>query len=176
MTDGHSGYSSQPAHGPLPGYPAVADAGSFPPAGHGRRQALTAVGAAALSFATWAAWLGWDHSASYDSVSGQVEDPYVTLQVAGCVLTLAVLTAALSALGRRPVPVAGGVSFGFWLPWTVVAVLGDDSGLSLVGSFMVAIGLVVGTAIAALVGIALRCGIEAISRRRVRHRRGAHQS
>jgi hypothetical protein len=43
----------------------------------------------ALGTATWAAWLGWDRSASYDVVTGTVQAPYVTLQGLGCALTWA---------------------------------------------------------------------------------------
>ena len=111
--------------------------------------------AVVLGAVTWAAWLGWDRTASFDVVTDSVQDPYVTLQVLGCALTVLVVTAVVAARGN-PVLAAGGVSLGFWLAWTVDAATQDDSGLFLVGAFLLAFGLAGGTTVAALVGVGVR--------------------
>ncbi|MFQ1004222.1 hypothetical protein [Modestobacter sp. SSW1-42] len=108
-----------------------------------------------LGALTWAAWLGWDRTASFDVVTDSVQYPYVTLQVLGCALTVLVLTAVLAARGR-PVLAASGVGLGFWLVWTVDAASRDDSGLFVVGAFFLAFGLAAGTALAALAGVGVR--------------------
>ena len=122
---------------------------------------VLAVGAV-LGSLTWAVWLGWDRTASYDVVTGTIEKPYVTLQVFGCALTLAVVTAVLAARWHSPAAAAG-VGLGFWLVWTVDASARDASGLYAVGSLMLALGLAAGTAMAALVGAGIG---NAITRRR----------
>jgi hypothetical protein len=110
--------------------------------------------AVVLGALTWAAWLGWDRTASFDVVTDSVQYPYVTLQVLGCAVTVLVVTAVLAARGN-PVA-AGGVSLGFWLCWTVDAATQDDSGLFVVGAFLLAFGLAAGTTVAALVGVGVR--------------------
>ena len=120
-----------------------------------RRPALFAGLALVLGAVTWAAWLGWDRTASFDVVTDSVQHPYVTLQVLGCALTVLVVTAVLAAR-RDPVLAAGGVSLGFWLCWTVDAATQDDSGLFVVGAFLLAFGLAAGTTVAALVGLGVR--------------------
>jgi hypothetical protein len=93
-----------------------------------------------LGAAIWGAWLGWDRTASYDVITRTVQSPYVTLQVLGCALTVGVVTAVLA--GRwHPVAGAAGVTLGFWVVWTVYAATQDASGLFLVGSVLLAIGL-----------------------------------
>ncbi len=111
---------------------------------------MTLVGAG-----VWAAWLGWDHSMYYDAAAGAYQGPYRPGQVVASALTVEVITALL-ALALNPFVVAGGITCGFWLAWTVEASREDASGLFLVGSFMLLIGLVVGTAIAGVVGHQMR--------------------
>jgi hypothetical protein len=108
-----------------------------------------------LGALTWGAWLGWDRTASYDSVTDSVQYPYVTLQVLGCGLTVLVLTVALAVRGPA-VAAATGVGLGFWLGWTVDAASQDDTGLFAVGAIMLAIGLVAGLTPAALLGVWVR--------------------
>lgn len=99
----------------------------------------------------WGAWLGWDTTASYDVVTRQVESPHVTLQVLGCAVAVGVVAAVL---GTRWwwAAVVGGVSVGFWLPWTAQAGASDPTGLYLAGAFALAIGLGAGTSFAVFVG------------------------
>ena len=114
---------------------------------------------------TWGAWLGWDRTASHDVVTGTVQYPYVTLQVLGCALTVSTVAALLAALWQ-PVPGAAGVALGFWFVWTVDAASQDDSGLFAVGSIMLAVGLALGTTVAAALGWGVRPAIDAVRRRR----------
>lgn len=124
---------------------------------------VLAVGAV-LGALTWAAWLGWDRTASYDSITGTVQMPYVTLQVAGCALTVGVVTAVLA--GRwHPRAAAAGVTLGFWVVWTVDAAARDDTGLFAVGAVLLAIGLALGTTVAAALGVGVRRAIESARRR-----------
>jgi hypothetical protein len=93
-------------------------------------------------------------------VTGTVQTPYVTLQVLGCALTVGVVTAVLA--GRRhPVAAAAGVSLGFWPAWTIHAASHDASGLFAVGSVMLALGLALGTTVAAGVGVGVRAAMDA---------------
>lgn len=123
--------------------------------------------AAVLGTAIWASWLGWDRTASYDRITGTVQDPYVTLQVLGCAMTVGLVVAVLAAR-QRPLTGAGGVALGFWVPWTVDAATQDDSGLFAVGALLLAIGLAVGTTVAAVIGIGAGA-----ARRAAKPRRGA---
>jgi hypothetical protein len=123
-----------------------------------------------LGALTWGAWLGWDRTASYDVVTGTVQSPYVTLQVLGCALTVGIGTAVLAAR-RDPVAAAGGSALGFWVVWTVDAATQDDSGLFVIGSAMLAFGLVLGTALAAGVGVGVRVALDALRRRRAGRQR-----
>ena len=126
----------------------------------GRRSPVsTFLLAAFLGALTWAAWLGWDRTASYDVVTKTVQSPYVTLQVLGCALTVGALTAVLAARWR-PVAGAAGVATGFWLGWTVDAASQDETGLFAVGAVFLAFGLAAGTAVAAAVGAGVRAFVD----------------
>lgn len=130
------------------------------------RHSLLAFGAALLAGAlVWGAWLGWDRTASYDVVTGTVQYPYVTLQVLGCALCVGVVV-ALFAARRFPLTGAGGVAAGFWAAWTVDAAATDDTGLFAVGALLLGMGLVVGTAAAAGVGLGAAALVRASRRRR----------
>ena len=98
-------------------------------------------------------------------VTGTIQSPYVTLQVLGCALTVGMVTAVLAARWH-PVAGAAGVGLGFWLVWTVDAASRDDTGLFAVGSMMLAVGLVLGTTVAAAVGRGVRSAMDAVRRRR----------
>lgn len=105
----------------------------------------------------WGAWLGWD--TSYYTLPGdsQLHGPYTPAQVVGCALSVAVVTALL-ARWRDPFAVAGGVTFGFWVGWTAAAASDVDNGPSFwpIGSALLLIGLVAGTAVSAALGFASR--------------------
>jgi hypothetical protein len=116
-----------------------------------RRPVLALGVGAVLGALIWTVWLGWDSTASYDVISGTVQDPYVTLQVIGCALTVALGTAVLAARWH-PGAAATGVAVGFWLVWTAHAANSDASGLYAVGSLMLAVGLAGGTAVSAAAG------------------------
>ncbi len=133
-----------------------------------RRSVVAFVVAAVLGALVWGAWLGWDRTASYDVVTGTTQDPYVTLQVLGCALTVGVVVALLAAR-RFPLTGAGGVAAGFWVAWTVQAASSDDSGLFVVGAALLAVGLALGTAVAAGVGLGAGALVRAARRRRGPH-------
>jgi hypothetical protein len=122
-----------------------------------------------LGALTWAAWLGWDRSSSYDVITDSVQTPYVTLQVLGCVLTVAVATAVL-AVRAHPVAGPGGVAAGFWAVWTVDAASLDDTGLFAVGAVLLALGLAAGISLTAAIAVGVRTAIDARKRRRADHR------
>jgi hypothetical protein len=140
----------------------------------GSRRPAVAFGlGAVLGALTWAAWLGWDRTASYDVVAGTMQKPYVTLQVLGCALTVGLVTAVLAARWH-PTAAAIGVTLGFWLVWTLHARAHDASGLYALGSVMLAIGLAAGTTVAAVLGAAVRAAMDA-GRRRTRHASGGRE-
>lgn len=111
--------------------------------------------AALLGAAAWAAWLGWDNEYYFDPVVGAYQGPYRAYQVVGCALTVG-LGVALLSLRWSPWVVAGGTSVGFWSVWTAHAAMTYGTGLFLVGSAMLLPGLLLGTAVAAGVGAAIR--------------------
>ena len=110
---------------------------------------------AAVPAATYAAWLAWDNEHYYDAALGAYQGPYRPLQVLGCALTFLIVTALL-ATRWPPLPVAVGASPGFWLFWTVQAGSQDETGLFLVGSLFLAVGLTIGSALASVIGYGLR--------------------
>ncbi|QIK65994.1 hypothetical protein G7072_06260 [Nocardioides sp. HDW12B] len=119
------------------------------------RSALGAAVGLLLGAALWWAWLGHDDEPSYDSIADRVQDPYTTLQVLGCALTVALVTVVLSAL-TEPIAAAVGIGAGFWTAWTVHASRTDDSGLFIVGAAMLAAGLLVGLTVCAALGHGVR--------------------
>ena len=108
-----------------------------------------------LGAAIYAAWLAWDTQYYFDADVGAYQGPYRPVQVVGCAITFGIATAALALLWR-PLLVAAGTSLGFWLFWTVQASRQDETGLFVVGSFLLLAGLTAGSAVAAAVGFALR--------------------
>ena len=112
---------------------------------------------ALLGSGVWGAWLGWD--TTYYSLPGdsQLHGPYTPPQVLGCALTVAAVTALL-ARWRDPVAVASGVTFGFWVGWTAAAASDVDNGPSFwpIGSALLLMGLLAGTAVSAAMGFASR--------------------
>jgi hypothetical protein len=105
--------------------------------------------------ASWGAWLGWDHTYYYDAATHNNQGPYRPAQVVACAATVGVLTVLL-AMWWHPLVVAAGITVGFWAVWTVQAAGEDSSGLYVVGSALLLVGLVIGTAVAAAVGHAVR--------------------
>lgn len=108
-----------------------------------------------LGAATYAAWLAWDTDYYFDAGVGAYQGPYRPAQVVGCALTFGLVTALL-AVRWRPIVVAAGTTLGFWLLWTVQSSVQDETGLSIVGSLLLLIGLAAGSAVAAVIGFALR--------------------
>lgn len=84
----------------------------------------------------------------------------MSLQVLGCALTVGLGTAVLAARWH-PVAAAVGVTLGFWLVWTLHARAQDASGLYAIGSVLLAMGLTAGTAVAAVLGTAVRAAMDA---------------
>lgn len=126
--------------------------------GRGRWQASVWAGfalALLLGAATCGAWLAWDSDYYYDPAVGAYQGPYRPAQVLGCALTFGLVTALL-AMRWRPVIVAAGMSTGFWLVWTVQASTQDETGLFIVGSILLLIGLGAGSAAASAIGYACR--------------------
>lgn len=133
--------------------------------GRGSRQTSVWAGfalALLLGAATYAAWLAWDNDYYYDVAVGAYQGPFRPAQVVGCALTFGLVTALL-AMRWRPVFVAAGTSIGFWLLWTVQASTQDESGLFIVGSVLLLIGLAAGSAAASAVGYAFRTQLDRVS-------------
>ncbi|MGD8201310.1 hypothetical protein ACQE98_11665 [Ornithinimicrobium sp. W1679] len=108
-----------------------------------------------LGAATYAAWLAWDTEYYFDEAVGAFQGPYRAAQVVGCAVTFGLVTALL-AMRWRPVVVAAGACIGFWAFWTVQAATQDESGLFLVGSALLLVGLGAGSAVASAIGYACR--------------------
>ncbi|MBM0256150.1 hypothetical protein [Micromonospora sp. 4G55] len=119
------------------------------------RALLAALVLAVAAVATWWAWLGWDTGYTTDPETGAVSGPYQPWQVAGCVLTLA-LVAAVGGWRLRPWLVAPVLTVAFTAAWTVHAASTDDSGLWAVGAALVLVGTGIGTTVVSGVAHLLR--------------------
>lgn len=122
---------------------------------HNRQNGAGFALALVLGAATYAAWLAWDNEYYFDADIGAYQGPYRPAQVVGCALTFLLVTAAL-ALRWRPVLVAAGTSLGFWILWTLQAGSQDETGLFIVGSLLLLVGLAAGSALAAAIAFAVR--------------------
>jgi hypothetical protein len=111
--------------------------------------------AAATVFAWWA-WLGRDTTMQLDPETGNYSGPYTTAQVAGAVLTLAVLLVAAVLLGVPALPAAAVMTVAFTAAWTAQAAGEDETGLYLVGTILVLGGMAAGTTVVALLTATLR--------------------
>ncbi|MEH0842110.1 hypothetical protein V6U81_06925 [Micromonospora sp. CPCC 205711] len=101
---------------------------------------------ALATVATWWAWLGWDTGYTTDPETGATSGPYQPWQVAGCVLTLAVV-AAVAGWWLRPWLVVPVMTLAFTAAWTIRAASTDDSGLWAVGAVLVLVGTGVGVTV-----------------------------
>jgi hypothetical protein len=114
-----------------------------------------AVALAAASVLSWWAWLGRDTTYQVDA-SGHESGPYTVAQVAGCVLTLAVLLVTAVMLAVPWLVAATAMTVSFTAAWTVQAGASDETGLFLVGAILVLAGMAAGTASVAFFTAALR--------------------
>jgi hypothetical protein len=160
-------HGSQCAHGsPADSGPMTAE---LPTSRYGRAAAVLGrlLVCLLLGAAVWGAWLGWDHTYYYDAATHTNQGPYRPAQVVACAATVALLTVLL-ALRWHPMLVAAGITVGFWTVWTVQASGDDSSGLYVVGSALLLVGLVIGTGVAGAVGYALRPLVHRLARGRAR--------
>ncbi|MFD0785370.1 hypothetical protein ACFQZ8_15795 [Micromonospora azadirachtae] len=112
---------------------------------------LTLLGGLLLATATvgtWLAWLSWNTGYRIDQ-TGAVSGPYAVWQVAGCVLTLAVVAAA-GGWWLSPWLVAPVMAVAFTVPWAGQAASTDGSGLWVVGATLVLMGTAVGSGVISL--------------------------
>ena len=101
----------------------------------------TAVALSLFSATMWFAWLGWDHE--YYLVDGVAQGPYRTWQVLGCGSSIVAgsVLAYLRVRGTGMIVVlAAAAVIGFAVPWALDAAATDDSGLWVVGLFLVVVG------------------------------------
>ena len=111
---------------------------------------------AAATVFTWWAWLGRDTTKTLDPETGNYSGPYTTAQVAGAVLTLAALLIAAVLLRVPALPAAAVMTVAFTAAWTAQAAGEDETGLYLVGTFLVLAGMTAGTTVVALITARLR--------------------
>ena len=111
---------------------------------------------AAATVFTWWAWLGRDTTMTLDPETGNYSGPYTTAQVAGAVLTLAALLIAAVLLRVPALPAAAVMTVAFTVAWTAQAAGEDETGLYLVGTFLVLAGMTAGTTVVALITARLR--------------------
>ncbi|TDC38152.1 hypothetical protein E1211_08145 [Micromonospora sp. 15K316] len=104
---------------------------------------------AAATVGTWLAWLSWNTGYRIDPETGATSGPYAVWQVAGCVLTLAVIAAA-GGWWLSPWLVAPVMALAFTLPWSVDAASSDRTGLWAVGAILVLIGTAAGSGVVSL--------------------------
>lgn len=123
----------------------------------------TALALALFAAGMWFAWLGWDHQ--YYKINGVYQGPYRPWQVEGCGLSIVVATVIAFLVLRRNVAIfvlASAATIGFSAPWSVDAARQDETGLWMVGLFMLLVGGSLG--LMALLGITAA----------IRSARGAH--
>jgi hypothetical protein len=111
---------------------------------------------AAATVFTWWAWLGRDTTKTLDPETGNYSGPYTTAQVAGAVLTLAALLIVAVLLRVPALPAAAVMTVAFTAAWTAQAAGEDETGLYLVGTFLVLAGMTAGTTVVALITARLR--------------------
>ncbi|MFU8872942.1 hypothetical protein [Micromonospora sp. SL4-19] len=104
---------------------------------------------AAATVGAWWAWLGWETGYTVDPETGERTGPYAVWQVAGCVLTLALL-AAVGGWWLNPWLVVPVMTVAFTAAWSVHAASTDATGLWAVGAVLVLIGTAAGTTVVSL--------------------------
>lgn len=109
---------------------------------------------AAVTAGAWAAWLSWENGYHTDA-AGATSGPYAWWQVAGAVVTLAVI-AVLAARRLHPLLIAPVMAVAFAVAWSVGAVTSDDSGLWPIGATLVLFGVLGGAALVSAVGRVLQ--------------------
>ncbi|MEU6202324.1 hypothetical protein ABZ814_01850 [Micromonospora musae] len=110
---------------------------------------------AAATVGTWLAWLSWNTGYRIDPETGATSGPYAVWQVAGCVLTLAVVAAA-GGWWLSPWLVVPVMAVAFTVPWAVHAASSDRTGLWGVGAMLVLMGTAAGSAVFSLATRLLR--------------------
>jgi hypothetical protein len=113
---------------------------------------------AAATVGSWAGWLSWETGYRTDPVTQTVSGPYSWWQVAGCVVTLAVL-AGVAGRWLNPLLIAPIMAIAFTAAWSVPAAADDETGLWVVGAMMVFAGTAAGA-------VALGWGGRLLGRRR----------
>lgn len=99
----------------------------------------------AATLAVWWFWLGRDDEYQIDPLTGVSSGPYEAWQVAGCVLSLAVI-AVVGGILSPPWMVAPVVTLTFTVAWSLAAASSDETGLWVVGAVLVFVGLGFGSA------------------------------
>ncbi|NES13865.1 MULTISPECIES: hypothetical protein [Micromonospora] len=110
---------------------------------------------AAATVGTWFAWLSWNTGYRVDPETGATTGPYAVWQVAGCVLTLAVVAAA-GGWWLSPWLVGPVMAVAFTVPWAGQAASTDGSGLWAVGAALVLVGTAAGGLVVSLAAHLLR--------------------
>lgn len=111
---------------------------------------LTALLLGLAAAASWWGWLGWDTNYQTDPRTGVMSGPYEAWQVLGCVLTL-LSAGLLGATFVHPRALAL-MPWGFTIAWSITSSRDDETGLWLVGAFMVLIGMSLGCLVVGLAG------------------------
>jgi hypothetical protein len=99
--------------------------------------------------------MGWDSQYQVDPVTQVSSGPYEPWQVVGCGLSLLVVFCAALLLGVRPWYASGALVVAFTAAWTSTAARQDDTGLYLVGAFLVAVGLSMATALGSWIALVI---------------------
>ncbi len=132
------------------------DAGSFAHAVPAPLRGVAATLVLALASAgSWWAWLAWDDTYQTDPATGVASGPFEGWQVVGCVLSLLVV----GLLAHRHLPagvVAVAMTVSFTLAYAASVVPADETGLSLVGVVMVAVGMTAISGLVAALVVAVR--------------------
>ena len=101
---------------------------------------------AGATVGAWAAWLSWQTGYRTDPVTNTVSGPYSWWQVAGGVVTLAVV-AGVAGRWLRPLLIVPIMAVAVTVPWSLQAAPSDETGLWAVGATMVLIGTAAGAAV-----------------------------
>lgn len=150
--------SSIPASPPAPAASDDHGARRKPSSFLGRLGAVILV--ALLSAGLWVGWFAWDTEYQYDAGTGQMTGPYEIWQGVGA-FGIGIVVAGVAHRLLHPVIAMLVMSASFTVAWSVTA-SGDETGLWLVGAFLVAFGSAVG----AVVLLSIAGGLDSFLRRR----------